>query len=168
MPKKTTARRKAPSKKRKVLKGAAFLKLMAAGKAKKAKAVRGFLIRGSGKLGEGYGKTRGFMSSADKKACKPTLPLKARQNMSYNQLCSAYSRLGDEYRALGNSAFGTPKKAPIRKQYYAVQKQYKEVGVALFKLGRPRSDFGKQHKMSPTEWSRDYDRKRAARGLGGR
>jgi hypothetical protein len=83
--------------------------------------------------------------------------------MNYNQLCKAYSRLGDEYRSLGNSAFGAPKGSPIRKQYHAVQKQYKEVGVSLFKLGRPTSDFGKQHKMSRPEWSKDYDRKRKAR-----
>jgi hypothetical protein len=152
-------------KKKKTLKGAAFVKAMAAAKAKKAKVRRGFAIKGAVVSKALYGRTRGYMATKEPRheVCKPTKPLPAKTNASYNNLCKSYARLGDEYRALGNGAFGAPKGSPIRKQYHAVQKQYKEVGVALFKLGRPTADYGKQHKLSRTEWSKDFDRKRRER-----
>lgn len=150
---------------------ASLAKKHKAAKPRKAKATRARRAKASKKalgglfLGErGYGLSRGRMRKStgegNRKACFPTVPQTAKSREHYNTLCKSYTRLGNEYHALGNSVMGAPKGSPLRKQYHTVQKQYKEIGVQLFKLGRPKSDYGDQHKMSRSEWSKDYDAKR--------
>ena len=80
------------------------------------------------------------------RACKPTKKLKGSERGSYNELCKVYSTLRNEYHKVGRSVMGKPDRDPRRKLYAEVKREYKKVGKALFKMGHPKGDWGKQHR----------------------